>query len=181
MDGGAQCQTETGERVTVLVPGERTDGRFALIEMTVGPSSALPLHAHTREDEVIYVLRGEITVHADGASRSCPAGSCVLLPREREHTFRVESDEATLLVLLLPAGLEGHYQELDRSLRTERHIERLIAASARYGVEIVGPSPTDARDTTGMERKEHTTDMGPATDDATAVSHHSTTLLETTR
>ncbi len=149
MDGGAQGQTETGERVTVLVPGEQTDGRFALIEMTVGPSSALPLHAHTREDEVIYVLSGEITVHIDGARHACPAGSCVLLPRECEHTYSVQSDEATLLVLLLPAGLEGHYQKLDRSLRTERDIERLIAASARYGVEIVGPCPTHVRNGTG--------------------------------
>jgi quercetin dioxygenase-like cupin family protein len=130
--------------VRLLVAGNQTQGRLALLELAVRPADATPLHAHTREDEVIHVLQGEITVHLDGTWRRCAAGDSVLLPRGSEHAWYVESDEATLLLLLLPAGLEGYYQELARPVEPDRRIERLIAASARYGIEIVGPALSSA-------------------------------------
>jgi quercetin dioxygenase-like cupin family protein len=121
----------------VLVGGDQTQGQVALLEMTARAGDAPPFHVHTREDELIYVLRGEITVDLDGTRRLCGAGDFALLPRGSEHAWRVDSGEAVLLLLLAPAGLEGYYREL---AGPERHLERLIATSARYGIEIVGPT-----------------------------------------
>lgn len=138
-------QHEARGSVNLLVPGQQTQGRFALVENVVRPAEEPPLHMHTVEDEVIYVLQGEITVYLDGNWRTCAVGDCVLLPRGSEHTYCIESEEATLLILLMPAGFEDYYLEMDRPVEPERYVERMIAASARFGLEIGGPTPSAAR------------------------------------
>jgi quercetin dioxygenase-like cupin family protein len=129
----------------LLVTGEQTGGRFALLETTVKGTHELPLHAHTREDELVYVVRGDVTFYRDGVWLEGPPGACVLLPRGSEHTCRVASSEARLLVMLMPAGLERYYQEMDDIIENSHYTERLITVSAKYGVRMTGPAPTIAR------------------------------------
>jgi quercetin dioxygenase-like cupin family protein len=126
------------------VTGEQTQGRFALVEIVVRRTEEPPLHSHTQEDELVYVVEGEITFHLDGKLRGCAAGAFVFLPKGSEHTYCIESEDARLLVLLMPAGLEGYYRELDVPVDTEQDVERLITVSARYGVNITGPNPPAA-------------------------------------
>lgn len=135
------ARRQSSEPVRVLATGQQTQGRFALVEIVTRPGEELPEHIHTREDELVYVLRGEITVQIAGIRRRCAAGDGALMPRGSDHAWRVDSPEATLLVLAAPAGIEGYYAELAGPIDPDRRIERLIAASARYGIEIVGPLP----------------------------------------
>ena len=82
--------------------------------------------------------------YADGAWLSCPEGTCVLLPRGSEHTFSVKSEQARLLVMLVPAGFEGYYREPENrdgaSQAGTPGFERLVTVAARYGVEVAVPS-----------------------------------------
>ncbi len=136
----------------VVVSGDETGGRFALVETLERRSAEPPLHLHTREDEFVYVLAGCVTFcRADRDLRRGP-GDGVLLPRGCEHTYRVESGEARLLVLLVPAGLEGLYRELavptngrhgPGAVDGRQDFERLVTVAARYGVAITGPPPGD--------------------------------------
>lgn len=87
----------------VLVSGAQTGGRYAVVELHERCDIEHPLHLHTREDQFIYILEGHVTVHLGEEKLDCPAGSSVVLPQGREHTLRVESREARLLVFLLPA------------------------------------------------------------------------------
>lgn len=128
----------------LVVTAEETQGRFAVIETRERRGQEPPLHAHGREDELVHVLEGEVTFHKDGQRLACPTGTSVLLPAGSEHTYRVESEVARLLVVLVPPGLEGLYREL-RGDGEPPDAERLITVSARYGVEITGPGPTDDR------------------------------------
>jgi quercetin dioxygenase-like cupin family protein len=130
---------ERDEQVTVLVTGEQTQGRFALVETVVSRTQELPLHSHTQEDEFIYVVDGEVTIHIDGGRLECAAGDHAFLPKGSEHTYCIRSPYARLLVLLMPAGLEGYYQELGRPVDANQYVEWLITVSARYGVSIKGP------------------------------------------
>jgi quercetin dioxygenase-like cupin family protein len=133
-----------GNQWMVLVGGEHTDGRFAAVETHEHQGAEPPRHVHSREDELIYVLDGQVTFDVNGERLPCPAGTCLFLPRGSEHTFAVESAEARLLMLLSPAGLERCVRELGQSdelMADHQGIERLIATAARYGVEITGPCP----------------------------------------
>lgn len=134
---------ERGGLVSLLVTGQQTQGRFALVETVVRRAEDPPLHSHTHEDELVYVVQGEVDFYLDGKRLECAAGDCVFLPKGSEHTYCIKSEEARLLVLLMPAGLEGYYQELDKPIDAEQSVERLITVSARYGVEIMGPGPLE--------------------------------------
>jgi quercetin dioxygenase-like cupin family protein len=141
--GDANALARRGRRVRLLLSGEDTGGRFALLETVVARGGEPPGHIHTREDQAVYVLAGAARFCVDGAWRECPAGTCVLLPRGTEHTFLVRSERARLLVLLVPAGLEGFYREFDERERDSSvgmpDFERLVTVAARYGVEIAVP------------------------------------------
>ena len=134
-------------RVAVLVAGEETGDRFALIETVEEPGAEAPRHIHHREDEALYVLEGSLDVWIASRWVEVPAGAAVFLPRGVEHTFVVATEGARVLALVAPAGLEGFYREADAA-RSE--VERLVATAARYGCEITGPAP--ARPETGVRQ-----------------------------
>lgn len=140
---GGGNRDQKNERVNLVMTGDQTEGRFAVVETVVKRTEEPPLHSHTREDELIHVVQGNVIFHLDGNRLECPAGNSVFLPKGSEHTYCIESEEARLLTLLVPAGLEGFYRELDVSVDAEHFIERLITVSARYGVKIMGPGPLE--------------------------------------
>jgi quercetin dioxygenase-like cupin family protein len=129
-----------GNLVDLLLGGRDTGGRAALISSVERSGCEPPLHRHRNEDEIVYVLAGELTFYVAGEPRSLLSGECLLLPRGVEHGYRVESDEARLLTVVMPAGLEGYYLELGAYGRPA-DIERLVTVAAHYGVEITGPPP----------------------------------------
>lgn len=134
-----------GDCWKVLVPGEHTNGRFALLETHRHQGKEPPRHVHSREDELVYVLDGLLRFDLEGERFDGPAGSLTLLPRGREHAFTLVTPEARLLVLLSPAGLERCLEDLtepDVSGTEQQLGERLIATAARYGVAITGPALT---------------------------------------
>src|SRR5689334_24038852 len=49
-----------GALLTFKALGEETDGQFWALEGLADQHMAVPLHAHSREEEIWYVLEGEI-------------------------------------------------------------------------------------------------------------------------
>src|SRR6516164_8954051 len=100
-----------GSLMTFLATGEDTQGQFALIEMVGRKGNAPPPHIHHREDEIFYVLEGEILVSAGERTIRGTPGTMIFLPRDVRHSFAIESDEARMLTVLTPAGFEGWFKE----------------------------------------------------------------------
>ena len=94
-----------GTLATIKVPGEASDGRFALIEFLFPRDASPPLHTHP-QDESYIVLEGRLTVQAGEQRFELAAGAAAVVPMGVAHTFRVDSDVARVLVLSTPAGLE---------------------------------------------------------------------------
>jgi quercetin dioxygenase-like cupin family protein len=135
-----------GWKTTVLLGGEQSEGRLAVIECEGVRGDATPLHLHDNEDEVLCVLEGELTVLLGGGELSAPANAAVVLPRGVEHSFVVESERARVLIVFSPAGFEGLLEEMGRAAGGEGHeIERLVGVAARYGVDFTGPPPKRRR------------------------------------
>ena len=137
------AETNDGEarRATTLVRGEATGGRLAVVELLELQGHEPPRHLHANEDEVVCVLEGSLTVCVGEDVHRATAGACLLLPRGTEHGYALETGSARLLVVLIPAGLEGFFGEADAA-PSSAGVERLIAVAARYGVAITGPAPT---------------------------------------
>jgi quercetin dioxygenase-like cupin family protein len=94
-----------GTLAIVRVPGEAVDDRFALIEFLFPHGASPPRHTH-RQDESYYVVEGALTVAAGEHRFELQAGGTGVVPMGVAHTFRVDSDDARVLVLSTPAGLE---------------------------------------------------------------------------
>src|SRR4051795_8047334 len=76
-----------GVGVDFKIPAAMTGGAFAIVEHPLDPGRLIPPHIHYREDELSYVLGGEIGPGI--AARDSPAapGSYVFKPRGIPHTF----------------------------------------------------------------------------------------------
>ena len=122
-----------------LVPGRATGNHLALLEIHGSAGRGIVRHVHELEDEVVYVLDGELTFHIGEEVHRAREGSCLVLPRGIEHSYVVESGLARLLVAVTPAGLEGIVEDVIRTDQVD--VERLITVAARYGITITGPAP----------------------------------------
>jgi quercetin dioxygenase-like cupin family protein len=136
-----------GTLAIVRIPGEASDGRFALIEFLLPHLASPPLHTHP-QDESYLVLDGRLTIQAGAARFELEAGGTAIVPMGVAHTFRVDTDVARVLVLSTPAGLERFVREgsvrateltlppADTPRPSPEEIERIFQA---HGQVNVGP------------------------------------------
>ena len=137
----AASARRTQKSANILIAGGASGGQFAIVETHAAYGADPPCHLHSREDEVVYVLAGRALVQVGEFVNSVGAGECLYLPRGCEHAILAESPEARLLLITLPAGIEGYYRELAFTSDAEAaDVERLIAIAARYGLTITGPA-----------------------------------------
>jgi quercetin dioxygenase-like cupin family protein len=138
-----------GWLLTFLATGEETQGQFALIEAVGRRGNVPPPHIHRREDEITYVLEGEIVFSvADRMIKGTP-GTMIFLPRDEQHSFTIESEQLRMLILVTPAGLEGWFKEFSVPAPTMTlppadeptygEVQRMLESALRYGLEFTLP------------------------------------------
>jgi quercetin dioxygenase-like cupin family protein len=142
-----------GALLVFKADGERTDGAFTLVELTAAAGYETPHHVHHSEDELFYVLDGEIDCYyGDDGENVVRAGpdDTIFLPRDIPHGFRVVSDEeCRILAQVTPAGLEKFFAEVGapaERLETpppgpEPDAAALTEVAAKYQLDILGPLP----------------------------------------
>ena len=86
-----------GDRHALRIPGERTGGAFALMEIFVVPGGGPPPHVHAREDEMFFVVKGSITIRLRDGDVRLGEGEFVIIPRGVEHK-PVADEEAHVLL-----------------------------------------------------------------------------------
>jgi quercetin dioxygenase-like cupin family protein len=137
-----------GSLVTIKSSAETTGGIVGVTENLSPRGGGSPLHVHRREDEWFYVLEGELTLWVGGEIIVARAGAFAFGPRDVPHTFEVTSDEARFLLVVEPAGFEGFVRQVGEPAAELRippppegppDMEKLGAAAAEYGIEILGP------------------------------------------
>src|SRR3954466_3021903 len=94
-----------GDTYTVLLSGEQTAGRFAMLDMLSPPGGGPPPHRHNFE-ECFRVLAGSIEVHLrDLPPMRLEAGDSTSIPAKAPFAFRNPADvPARLLCTVAPAG-----------------------------------------------------------------------------
>lgn len=142
-----------GDTYTVLISGEQTAGRFAMLDMLIPPGGGPPPHRHDFE-ECFRVLEGSVEVRVrDLAPVRLEAGESANIPANAVHAFRNAAEvPARLLCTVVPSGLERFFAEfgdlvptrtspapsLSEAERQER-LRRAIARAPEYGMEILLP------------------------------------------
>ena len=123
-----------------LLRGDRSDGRFALVEQTIPPRKlAAPRHVHEREDEYSFVLAGLMGAQIGDQVVEAGPGELVLKPRGIPHTFwNAGNEEVRLLEIISPAGFEQYFADVAPELAGpgEPDLPALAEIRARYGLTV---------------------------------------------
>src|SRR5918995_3361819 len=75
--GQGQSLWFQGNLMTIKVAGEHTDDAVAVVEGTFRAGHGPPLHVHRNEDELFYLLDGQMLVACDGRTFTARAGDLV--------------------------------------------------------------------------------------------------------
>jgi quercetin dioxygenase-like cupin family protein len=94
-------------------PATTGAGQLVVIEVKLDPGGGHDFHRHPNQEEVIYVLDGEIEQWVDRRRRTLRAGDSAFIPAAMVHaSFNVSGAPARLLAILAPSiGEEGYELE----------------------------------------------------------------------
>jgi quercetin dioxygenase-like cupin family protein len=127
-----------GLGITLKTDGKSTHDAYSMFEYAVPPhTSGPPPHVHTREDESFVCLAGRLDVHLGGEDLTIEHGDYLFLPRDVVHTFRNSTDEeARVISVVSPAGLERYYQALAELPAGPPDIAAIKTIMADFGLEL---------------------------------------------
>lgn len=129
-----------GLGTTYKVRGHMVSGRLAVVEHTLEPGClGSPLHTHTREDELSYVLEGELTAQVGGDVLRVPTGGVLVKPRGIPHAFwNAGSVPLRFLETITPGGFEQYFEDVAPifAVGGPPDFAALMAVCARYGLEM---------------------------------------------
>jgi hypothetical protein len=130
---------------------------YTVAEYRLELGRLVPPHSHSREQEVSYVLDGEIGLRIGADELLARPGSFVVKPPQTPHTFwNPGSRPAHVLEIIAPGGFEGYFQELavlyaethppDRHLLADlrerygitAHPEWIADLKTRHGLRLLG-------------------------------------------
>ena len=138
---------------TVKVAAGGSASGLALVEFVAPRGFGPPRHLHVEEDELMYVLEGEIRLDLDdGDSTVVSSGAVVTLPHGIPHGWQVVSDEARFLTINAGRRDGPSFDQFVAALGTPTDPSSLpdaieidpghvAAVCAQHGIEVLGPPP----------------------------------------
>jgi quercetin dioxygenase-like cupin family protein len=123
-----------------------TAGQFALVEMRGATGGEPPIHVHHNEDELFYVLEGQLKVLRGNEELTLNAGESAFLPRNVPHTFKIASGYARFLNYITPGGFEDYFRDLGQPVDENGNTEEpsrfvstaeLIRIAGRYSITFM--------------------------------------------
>jgi mannose-6-phosphate isomerase-like protein (cupin superfamily) len=101
-----------GLGVVFAISGEVTGGAFSIVEHPIAPGVLVPPHVHTHEDELSYVLEGEIGARIGDEEFVVGPGAYIFKPRGVLHTFwNAGPNPAKILEIISPPGFASFFAE----------------------------------------------------------------------
>ncbi len=116
-----------------------TGGVFSVIELITEPGKGVSVHVHEREDELVYVLEGDLEVTLGDQKMNASAGIMALLPRGIPHGFtNIGSRTSRILDVILPGAFDGYFVEIASLYKAgQPHEKELNKLSEKYGIKYL--------------------------------------------
>lgn len=129
---GSPCPGE----LTITVDSQKTGSPFSSGLQTLLPGSEIPLHRHLRQDEVVFVHKGQGRVVLEQRSMTVVPGIMLYVPRGTWHGLRNTGTGVLQITwTAAPPGIEAFFRELSRLGRAAdpKAIQEL---GQRHGIEF---------------------------------------------
>jgi mannose-6-phosphate isomerase-like protein (cupin superfamily) len=114
---------------------------FSLIEHPMAPGVlGSPIHTHSREDELSYVVHGTVQVQVGDRIITAGPRDVIWKPRGVAHAFWNPGPQpALVLELIIPGGFERYFRELVALARESNGSpdrEQMKEVQQRYGLDM---------------------------------------------
>ena len=141
MGDGGETLEWAGFTYRTILATEDSDGAMSIVDTVAPPNSGPPRHVHDREDEVFVILTGRCEFWLEGETFVRGPGETAFVPRGKEHTFRVVSEEPSRhLVILTPGGFEGFFADMARGqFAIPDDMPAIEESAARHSLRFTGP------------------------------------------
>ncbi|MBA3446867.1 MAG: cupin domain-containing protein [Pseudaminobacter sp.] len=105
--------------------GEETGGRYSVSEWWMEPNSTGPgAHSHEENDELFFVIEGQLSILVGETWYESPAGSFLMIPARTIHDFENRTAaRAGLLNVFIPGGFEKDMPAIVDWFQRNRHAE----------------------------------------------------------
>lgn len=131
--------------------GDSATGMSAT-EFTAPRGFGPPLHVHSEEDELLYVIEGDIRLDVGDDSVTAHTGTMVSLPHGIPHVFQVESTTARFITITSGRETSPSFDRFVSALGTPTDLAVLPVPTeidpghvaqvcAQHGIEVLGPPP----------------------------------------
>ena len=110
--GASKKMWVMGEHVSYLATSEQTSGQLTVVEILTAPAGGPPPHAHTKEDEIIYVIDGRHEFMLHDRTDIAGPGDLVFIPHGTRHRYtNPDATAGKLLSVHTPGGFERFFDE----------------------------------------------------------------------
>jgi quercetin dioxygenase-like cupin family protein len=108
------------ERISfsIALSGEQTEGRYSLLEAYFPPGSKyeIPLHAHSNETLLIYVMDGTFSFVYENEAKPGSTGMIFKFEKGIAHSYKkIGQEHGRLLLLYIPSGFENFFKDLSKT------------------------------------------------------------------
>ncbi len=128
-----------GIPTSVLLDCDDTGGQYYLTEQVIPPGLGVPPHVHGREDELFFVLEGEVQFLAGDQQVIARSGDTVFAPREVPHAYQAIGEApARMRFMAMPGNIQAMFEELSTwPSDAPPDMSKLEELCNRFGIQFV--------------------------------------------
>lgn len=130
-----------GIGVQFKIDGADTGGALSIVEHPFEVGALVPPHVHTREDEISFVLEGEIGFRSLDEEAVLGPGEYIIKPRGEVHAmWNAGKRPARMIEVISPAGFEDFFRAIvDLTDAGEPSQDEVAALADAYGLPFAEP------------------------------------------
>lgn len=125
-----------GDRVTVKLPSSRSPHGMSIVDVVVPPGSGTPCVTHDQEEEVYFLVEGELLMHTPTEHHHLHPGDLVHLPPLTPHGYRNPGQQpARFLAWTIGGPMDQFFARIAQDVQElPRDLPRMQAAMDAFGV-----------------------------------------------
>jgi quercetin dioxygenase-like cupin family protein len=129
-----------GDHVTIKVASNESPNGQAIVSVEVPPGSGTPCVTHAKEEEVYYLIEGELLMHTPTEKHLLQPGDMVHLPPLTPHGYRNPGERpARFLAWTVGGPMDRFFVTMaERVHQLPKDLEAMQAVLAEFGVQRVG-------------------------------------------
>lgn len=127
-----------GDIQTHKLIGSETGNQIVEWVDNVEPGTGIPLHIHTKEDEVFRVIKGKVEIKVGDKITVLNEGDVAFAPKNIPHSWKiVGSEKAKMITSAFPAGIEVMFKKLSELPAGPPDFKKVSEICGKHGITFV--------------------------------------------